>query len=124
MFKLLLSILVISASMQTFASDRIYRGQGRVLFERNHVSCEIQNNIDLTGRVHKVVFDLLCRDPWNGRLYNRSELYRCGEDYENCDVAAYDFEIFTGPRYRFACEQLESASCRFTYSFPDEINEP
>lgn len=124
--KAMIATLFLLLCSDLFANEaRRYQGLGQILFERNHLSCEIQNNIDLTGRVHKIVYDMRCRDHRYPGYFERSVVHRCGEDYENCDVEAYDFEIFDGPRYRRSCREVVAARCRFTYSFPeDDVDDP
>lgn len=122
--KAMIATLVMLMSLDLFAlEERRYRSYGQIQFNRHHVSCEIHNNIDLTGRVHKIAFDFRCRDYRYPGYHDVTELYRCGEDYENCDIEGYDFEIFRGPNLRRVCHEVVQAQCRFTYSFPDELND-
>lgn len=111
-------------SLNLFAEDEPkYQAYGKIHFERDGLACEIQNNIGDTGRVHKVAFDMQCLDGRSRRLYSAIKVIRCGEDYQNCDIEGYDFEVFHSGSLRSQCFRVHSARCRFIYSFPDELND-
>ena len=119
--KAIIAVLFTLLSIDLLAEDsRKYQGYGYVHFERNALACEIQNNIGETGRVHKIAFDMVCRDRRTGQFYNSVKVVRCGIDYQNCDIEGYDFEVFHSGRIRRNCHYIERARCRFTYSFIDE----
>ena len=122
---ILLAIATLSLSLSVFANnteERKYRSYGSIQFERNFISCGIQNNYhDQNGVIEKITFDLICEDYYRGR-YNELVTYRCGEDFDNCTIEAGDYEIFDGPSYRI-CDRVVAARCPFTYTLED-IEDP
>lgn len=122
--KIFLFVLVaLAARAQNL--DRVQQAIGSVHFEREGISCGIQNNYYNTdARIHKIRFELLCEGnrgrsrgvpPQARYRYQELVTYRCEEDYSFCDIVAGDFEIYEGPSYQI-CPRILSARCVFTYS--------
>ena len=110
-------LMALSAFSQT--EDQIYRGFGQIHWERDVVSCEIQNNLPFEdAAVRKITFDLICEDYY-GRRFNEFYRLRCGTDFENCEIPNNDYEIYEGPSYRI-CYRIVAARCPFTYTIIEE----
>ncbi|MFK8139297.1 MAG: hypothetical protein AB8E15_13135 [Bdellovibrionales bacterium] len=113
--KLFLGILSFLFVFQTHASERRYHNYGRVIINGGQLACEIQNNTNDTGVIHKIRYAYECSSGRNGRPNHYVDYFRCGEDYENCEIAGNDFDMLPGPDLP-RCH-IQRASCYFTYSF-------